>query len=81
MPVTREQAEVLTAAEQEQLPEVQLLRPQPGDVVVVRLSSGMSAQDFEHVADRLSAQFEDTGIKVVLIGPDAELSVVRQDGA
>ncbi|HET9889656.1 MAG TPA: hypothetical protein VFQ42_04070 [Mycobacterium sp.] len=73
-------AEVLTAAAQERLPEATLLRPQPGDVIVLRLREPMNDDLAHELSEQLAAQFEGTGVRTIVVGPDADLDVVRKGG-
>lgn len=69
----------MTAATAEEVAEVRLLRPRPGDVLVIRLKERLSGDDFAQFTERLEAHFDGSGIKAVVLDPDAELDVVRKD--
>lgn len=56
---------------------VKLLRLQPGDVVVLRLSGEPSEQDIADITERLKSTFP--GHQAVVLSDDAELQVFRKD--
>lgn len=81
MAVTREQSAAMEAASKEQLPEVRLLRPQPGDVIVVHVNERVSSQVGHRLAEQVQAAVGIPDISVLVLGPGMDLDVVRRDGA
>ena len=55
---------------------VQLLRLQPGDIVVLRVPRDLSEQDFAGFSDRVKATFPDH--QLVLLDDTADLQVFRK---
>lgn len=72
--------QVVALAGAAQLPEVRLLRPQPGDVVVVRLDELSSEQDMHYLSERVREVVKIPDIPVLVLGPGANVEVVRRDG-
>lgn len=70
----------MAAVAADEVAEVRLLRPQPGDVLIVRLKERLTNEEFTEFSERLRAHFEDTGIKGIVLDPDADVDVVRKDG-
>lgn len=56
---------------------VQLLRLQPGDIVVLHVSGELSMQDWSDINDRAKATFPDQ--QVVVLGDDTDLQVFRRN--
>lgn len=73
-------AEITSRATAEQLPEVRLLRPQPGDVIVVRLDRDLSARDLNDLGEQVRSVLPQA-VPVLFLDRSSDLEVVRKDGA
>jgi len=75
MGVSRGQIEVVSDQE---LPHVQVLRLQSGDVVVFHVDQRMSDEMYDHTITQTKEQFP--GHQVLVLDGGMKLSVVRRDG-
>jgi hypothetical protein len=62
-----------------ELPEVSVLRVQPGDKIVVVLKQQLSAKQFDETTSRLLDQFPDN--KILVVDGDAKLCVLREEAS
>jgi uncharacterized protein (DUF58 family) len=58
---------------------IRILRLQPGDVVVVRLADHIDKLTAEKIRDDLKPKFPDH--EVLVLGPNADLEIVRDGGS
>lgn len=75
--ITAEQ--VGAALTQPEMPEVRVLRPQPGDVLVVRLPGVASEYELEQNRE-LIEELVGNGVKVLVLAEGSSLDVIRKDG-
>jgi len=61
----------------EELEEVRVLRVQPGDTIVCRVTSATTHAELSEVGDRLRERFPDN--QVLMLSASLELSVTRPD--
>lgn len=62
------------------VPEVRLMRLCEGDVVVIRCDNDhLTESDLADLADRLNASVSVPGVQFVVLGPDADVEILRKD--
>jgi hypothetical protein len=61
---------------QRRLKEAELLRPQPGDLLVIKVGEGTRSEDVETLATWLKNDLPN--VRILILGHDAEVKVIRE---